>query len=268
MACVAALAAAVPASAAVTIGQLPVTPPAATCTPGADYLQPSVTGGNLYIARQAGTITSWSTSSPSPGARYTFKVFRRTSDPDVFQVIGHAPERIVTAGVSTFPVDVHVDSGDMIGFHESGGSTPCTFPTPGDDVLRSTADLGDGQSAAFTPVTGVRLNLSAVLVPSNGFTITGVTGNRRNGTATLTAELSNPGLATIGGKGLKRSHANTAVATQVTLKIATIGKRQRKLARTGSLKVPVTVTFYPTDGDPSSQIIQVKLRMKREPPLV
>ena len=78
---------AAPAGATVTLGQLalpssspdcPATPP-----PGVDYLQPSITGGNLYIARQAGTITSWSTRSSGGGATYVFKTFRRTSDPEV-----------------------------------------------------------------------------------------------------------------------------------------------------------------------------------------
>ena len=46
--------------ASVTIGQLAPGRPRPNCTTsGLDYLEPSVTGGNLYVAKEAGTITSW-----------------------------------------------------------------------------------------------------------------------------------------------------------------------------------------------------------------
>jgi hypothetical protein len=271
-ACAIVLAGSGSASASVTIGQLAPTPPAPTCPSsgaGYDYLQTSVTGGNLYSARAAGTITSWSTNSASPDATFVFKVFRRTSDPDFFQVVGRAVEHTLTAGVNTVSTDLHVESGDLIGLHEEGGgpTSSCTFPTPGDGALRSPGDVADGQPAQFSPVTDVRLNLSAVLVPSNAFTITSIT-RHKNGTATLTADLSNPGLLTIGGAGLRKKHVSAAVASRVTLNVATTGKRMRTLARKGALKVPVGVTFYPTGGDPNSQTIPVKLRQRRELPPV
>ncbi len=106
LACAAALGVSAPARGAVTIGQLPPSTPAASCTtPNRDYLQPSVTGGNFYIAQVAGTITSWSTRSSGPGATYVFKVFRRTSDPDSFQVIEHAPPRMLSSGLNTVGVN-------------------------------------------------------------------------------------------------------------------------------------------------------------------
>ena len=271
-ACLAALVTAVPAEASVTVGQLAPTPPDSPCpTAGYDYLQTSVTSGNLYSARQAGTITSWSTISSGPGATYVFKVLRRTSDPDAFQVAGRAAEHTLTAGLNTFPAGIQVESGDLIGVHAQGGiaGNSCTFPVPGDGVLRSPSDLDPGQPPAqFTPVPDVRLNLSAVLVPSNAFTITSITPHRRGGTATLAVDLSNPGLAAVGGTGVKTRHVTTAVASQVSLKVATTGKRLRRLSRTGRLKLPVAVSFYPTGGDPSSQTVSVKLRMKRARPPV
>jgi hypothetical protein len=268
---VAALIWAAHATAAVTVGQLPAVPqsPSTACPSNHDYLQPSVTGGNLYIARQAGTIISWSTSvSGAGGQSYAFKVFRRTSDPDVFQVVGQSVEQALSSGLNTFAADIHVESGDMIGLHVDGGSqNSCVFQTPGDALLRSQSpgDLAIGQSAQFVPVTELRLNLSAVLIPSNAFTITGITRNRRSGTARLNAQLSNPGLARLTGKGVKSRHTTRAVAGGVTLKVVTGGKRRRRLSRTGGLRVPVTVTFYPTGGDPSSQTVLVKLRKRREP---
>jgi hypothetical protein len=268
-ACVSALAVTAPARAAVTIGQLPSTPPAPACAGGGfDYLQTSVTGGNLYSARAAGTITSWSTDSSAAGADYVFKVFRRTSDPDAFQVVGKDVQHTLTEGVNTFATSLQVESGDLIGLHEQGPPNSCTFPLPGDGVLRAAGDLDQGESAAFSPVPDVRLNLSAVLAPSNTFTVTSIVRHRANGTAALTIDVSNPGLLTLSGKRLKRRHGTPAVAGQVTLKVVPLGKSRQKLARTGHLKVPVVLTFDPTGGDPSSQIVRLKLIQTRVVPMI
>jgi hypothetical protein len=260
---------ATPAHAAVAIGQIPATPPPPTCMSGADYLQPSVTGGNLYTAREAGTITSWSTNSFASGATYVFKIFRRTSDPDVFQVIAHAAAPPLTAGVNSVPVSLPVRSGDMIGVNESGAVNSCTFPMTGDAVLRSSGDLADGQTGTFSPVSDVRLNLSAVLIPSNDFTVGPVTRDRHQGTATLMVHVSNPGLVTVTGPGLKKRHAakTVALAGPVQFGIAAVGARKRRLERTGKLTVNPTVTFYPTGGDPASKPAPVRLR-KRIPKAV
>jgi hypothetical protein len=270
LACAAALVVSSSASAAVTIGQLPTANPAASCmTPNRDYLQPSVTGGNLYIAREAGTITSWSTKSSGTGASYVLKIFRRTSDPDAFQVIARAPSHNLSAGLNTVGVNIHVESGDMLGFHESGSPSACTFPTLGDSVLNHLGDIADGSSGTFTPESDVRLNLLAVLVPDNGFTLGGIVRDRKRGTATITADVSNPGVVTLVGKGLKKRGAkNLAVAGPVTFQLATTGKTKHLLLRKGRVKVPVTVTFFPTGGVPSAQTINLKLIKIRPVPLV
>jgi hypothetical protein len=267
LACMAALVVTAPAAASVTIGQLPPDAPSPDCVASnVDYLQTSVTGGDLYIAREAGTITSWSTISSGPGAAYVFKIFRRTTDPDVFEVIGHAPAHTLTFGRNTVGVSLAVKSGDLIGLNETGPPNSCTFSMSGDSVLSRAGNLSDGAMGAFGPQNDIRLNLSAALVPDNGFTLGGITRDRRRGTATVTATTSNPGAVTLSGKGLKKHAARTvAVAGPVTFGIATIGKAKRRLGRKGRITVPVTVTFSPTGGDPSSQLIHLKLKTVRRP---
>jgi hypothetical protein len=258
------VAAASPAQASVTIGQLPTAAPSPRCTVDADYLQPSVTGGNLYIARQAGTITSWSTNSFNSGATYAFKVFRRTSDPDVFQVIAHSEPHSLLPGLNTVPVSIPVRSGDMIGVNESGAPNSCTFAMPGDSVLSHPGDLSAGAAGEFSAMDDVRLNLSAVLVPSNEFTLGTVTRDRRRGSASVTAYLSNPGLLTISGNGLKRQVEKTvAVPGPVLFQIASAGSFKRRLERKGKVTVIPTVTFYPSGGEPASKSITVRLRQRR-----
>lgn len=255
------------AAASVTIGQLTPFPPSAACsTSNVDFLEPSVTGGNLYVARQAGTITSWTTNSSGAGARYVIKIFRRTPDPDVFQVIGHAPSHTLTSGLNTVAVNLPVKSGDMIGFNESGAPSSCAFSAPGDSVLTSAGNLSDGATGTFTAQNDVRLNLTAVLVPDNGFTLGGISRDRKQGTASITAATSNPGIVTVSGKGLrKRRSKSLAVAGPVTFQLKPTGRTARRLVRKGRVTVAPTVTFLPSGGDPSSQSIHLKLLERKQP---
>ena len=255
------------AAASVTIGQLTPFPPSAACsTSNVDFLEPSVTGGNLYVARQAGTITSWTTNSSGAGAHYVIKIFRRTPDPDVFQVIGHAPSHTLTSGLNTVAVNLPVKSGDMIGFNESGAPSSCAFSAPGDSVLTSAGNLSDGATGTFTAQNDVRLNLTAVLVPDNGFTLGGISRDRKQGTASITATTSNPGIVTVSGKGLrKRRSKSLAVAGPVTFQLKPTGRTARRLVRKGRVTVAPTVTFLPSGGDPSSQSIHLKLLERKQP---
>jgi len=256
------------ASAAVTIGQLPPGSPTATCTGAADYLEPSVTGGTLYVARQTGTITSWSTLSSTTGSTYMLKVFRRTSDPDSFQVVAHSAPQLVATGVNTVPTSIQVDSGDLIGFHVSGPLNSCTFPIPGDSVLKLAADLPDGASAPFSAVPDVRLNLAANLIPTNTFTFAGLVRDKHRGTATLTVDLPNPGVVGVAGKGLKKSQTKAlSVPGSIPFPIVAKGSLHKRLARKGKVTVQVNATFSPQGGDPSTQSIAVKLKMRRTAPL-
>jgi hypothetical protein len=263
------MATAAPAAAAVTLGQLAPTMEAPACDSTADYLQPSITGGNLYIARQAGTITSWSTNSSGGDATYVFKIFRRTSDPDVFQVIARAPPHDLTSGLNTVPVNIAVRSGDMIGVNESGDPNSCTFSQPGDGVLTRGGSVAVGASGSFTPLNDVRLNLSAVLVPSNEFGIVSITRDRKQGTATVIVNVSNPGVLALTGNGLKkRPTRNVAVAGTVQFNIATAGTKKRKLEKRGNVTLTPSLTFSPSGGEPASFPFSVKLKLKKRRPRV
>ncbi len=254
-----------PAGASVTIGQLAPGTPSADCwTPGIDYLQPSVTGGDLYVAKQAGTIISWSTNSAGSNATYVLKIFRRTTDPDSFQVMAHSPPHDLTTGLNTVPVSLHVESGDMIGLHETGLANSCTFSQVGDDVLDRTGDLADGASGLFAQQNDVRLNLSAVLVPDNTFSIGAITRDRKRGKATITVTTSNPGYVSVVGKGMKkRAPKSLAVSGPVTFSIASVGKAKHSLGRKRRVVLPLRVTFSPDAGEPSTQTLDLKLHKAR-----
>ena len=153
----------------------------------------------------------------------------------------------------------------MIGVNESGAPNSCTFVMSGDSVLSHPGGLADGAAGEFSAVDDVRLNLSAVLAPSNDFTLGTVTRDRRRGSANVTAYVSNPGLVTISGRGLKKRNVEKTVAVPgpVPFQIAAAGSFKRRLERKGRVTIIPTVTFYPTGGEPASKSLTVRLRKRR-----
>jgi hypothetical protein len=83
--------------------------------------------------------------------------------------------------------------------------------------------------------------------------------NAGKGTATLVANTPGPGTLGLSGKGVKSATANPKAAGLVTLTVKATGKAASKLAKTGKVKVKVSVTFTPAGGSPSTQAKTVKL---------
>src|SRR5262249_33976206 len=121
----------------------------------------------------------------------------------------------------------------------------------------------------FNPRTNVRANLTAVLNPTNTFTLGAPTRNKKKGTAAITVnDIPNPGELTGSGNGVNASSASGAVisksvgAGQAQLLIKATGKKKRKLNETGKVKLNVAITYTPTGGDPSTQSVTLKLKKK------
>jgi hypothetical protein len=194
------------------------------------------------------------------------KVFRKVAEPSFYEAVGHdGPHPFTPAVVNTFPVNIAVKPGDVLGFN-AVGSTACRFD--GDsNLLNGPADLPDGQQASFAGVQSGRLNVSATVTPTNSFTVGALARNRKRGTATLTIDLPNPGNLTITGPGVSaaggRAETATAVAagrTKVTIRAR--GKKRRTLNETGKVKLRATVSYTPSGGEPNTQPLKVKLRKR------
>jgi hypothetical protein len=267
---------AAPASAA-TIGQLaPDNPAMALCGfQDRDIVQTTVTSGSTYVVPPYGaTIVSWSTNaSPETTQLYTFKVFRRLG-PARFTVVAHdGPHLLVGGTLNTFPVNIAVVPGDFIGlyFHQGPASSACEFlATNADDYVEYVGGLADGSSGDFTPHGGgYRVNVSAVVKPSNQFTLGSITRNRKKGTASVTVNVPGPGTLSLSGNGVKPAAAGARTSAAVggpgtvTLLVKARAKARRKLNATGKAKVNFAVAYTPTGGDPSSQTVKVKLRKRR-----
>jgi hypothetical protein len=258
------------AQAAVTIGQLAPPNPSSETSADTDRVQPSVTSGDSYVVPATGGITAWTVTSWSHmaaadmGQELTMKVFRKAGDPFDYSVVGHdGPRPLTPSTVNTFQTDLQVRAGDVLGNNSKSVSDNASyFPAPGESFLNRTPGVADGQSGTFTLNTdGQRLNISAVLEPTNTLALGQVARNKKKGTATLEATVPNPGNLTVGGKGVKAS--SSAVDTgAVQLKIRAKGKKKRKLTETGKVKLNVAVTYTPTGGAASSQATKVKLRKR------
>jgi hypothetical protein len=272
-----ALATASSAGAAVTIGQLaPGTPPDICSNPAPfDMLQPTVTSGNSYVVPAmppAGNlvISSWSNNAgPANGTMLKMKVFRKIGEPMNYQVVGHDGFRsIVPSRVNTFPVNIPVRPGDVLGANDGTVTNACAFAVPGETVfLNRSGDLADGGSAAtWTNSPGNRLNLTAVVEPNNSFTLGKVKRNLNKGTATLTANVPNVGQLGGSGKGVKVASAGAVISKAVTpgsakLVIRAKGKRKAKLNDTGKVKLKAKIRYTPTGG--STRTLTRKLKLKK-----
>jgi hypothetical protein len=268
----AALALGASSASAVTIGQLaPDVPPEESCFGGPfDVLQPTVTSGNGYVVPSTGGVTNWTLTSWSTNNRgmtgdiMGLKLFRKVGDPDIYKVVGHEGPHSLASGINTFSAHLQVQAGDVLGAHSGGGD--CAFDAPGNTILfLQDTDLPDGGQRQFDSDVPFLLNETAEVTPVNDFSLSALKA-KKNGTAVVTLSLPNPGDLAVSGKGLKGSVSavsSTAVnAGTVNLVIRAKGKKKRKLARKGKVKVTPTISYTPTGGTASSQTTKVKLRRK------
>jgi hypothetical protein len=268
------LATASSATAAVTIGQLaPGTAPPDVCTSNSpfDEVQPTVTSGNSYVVpamppASALVVSSWSVNAgPNAAASLKMKMWRKVAEPLTFQVVGHDGFRALTPStVNTFKTSIPVQPGDVLGVNDGTADSACAFSVPGETFPNRGGDLADGQSGAFPTSANFRLNMTAVVEPSNTFTLGKATLNKRKGTATITATVPNPGQLTASGKGVKAAGAavtSKAVgAGTVKLKIRAKGKKKAKLNDTGKVKLNAQISYTPTGGTAATLSRKVKLK--------
>ena len=263
-----------PANAAVTIGQLASGTPLTSCNTMNDWIQPTVTSGNTYVSPVAGTVTSWShNAAAGADQKLTMKVFRKVADVNVYMVVGHdGPRDLTGGGLNTFPANIQVKVGDVLGLNSENAPTinnACQFLTvPSERVLWRPGNMTDGQTEGFFFDTGTRTNVIAVVDPTNTFTFGATTRNKRKGTATLNLTLPNPGELVASGKGVKASSSGAAVTSKsvgagsAKLLIKAKGKAAKTLNETGAVKVKPKITYTPSGGSPRTESRKLKLRKK------
>ena len=255
---------AVPAQGAVTVGQVAPTPPGNCSGAQADHVQVTTTIGNPYVIPVNGTITSWSTrqGASDPGVAWKLKTFRPTGAPNEFRVTAaDGPRPLVPNMLNTFNTDVPVSAGDLLGLNRAVGGSGCNaFNDGGTAQQLFPADLAVGSSGTFLSPSARRLNIAAVVEPSNGIDFGKVKKNKNKGTAKLTVTVPNPGVLAVGGKGVKAATVTAADQGDVVLPIRSKGNKKSTLIDTGMVKVSPAITFTPTDGQAGTETTKLKLK--------
>jgi hypothetical protein len=254
------------------LGQLPSTVPATSCTSQLDLFQNHLQNGTNYEVRRDGRITSWSTfAAAGPNQTLTFKVFRGVAA-NAVQVVGHdGPRALQPSSLNIFTgLNIPVQIGDEIGVNSANAATvhnACTFlgGTGGlDTISRIAGNTPDGATAVYADSGTVnrRVNVSAILDPSNKFKFGEIALHKGKGTATLDVFFPGPGQMSFSGKGVKGgsgiSVVGPATITPVTIKPK--GKTKQTLAAAGRAKVKVNFTYTPDTGTANTESIKLKLK--------
>ncbi|HYU59596.1 MAG TPA: hypothetical protein VEK39_02450 [Solirubrobacterales bacterium] len=154
-----------PAGAATQIGQ--TFTPTDNCSPRT-RLQIS-SPGDQYAAPFAGVITSWSFErSSSAGEGPTKLKVARSAGGDNFTIVGESPGENPLVGLNTYLVRIPIQAGDVIGVFTAPPSVfYCSRPATGYTLGQSAfgEDVALGATAAFSPVVGQQLGVSATLEP-------------------------------------------------------------------------------------------------------
>jgi hypothetical protein len=259
------------AVASVSLGQLAATPGTGNCSPTIDRVQATVTGGTGYVVPGGGTITSWSTNAGhGTGQQLTFKIFRPVEPGNEYKAVAHDTRDLTESQLNEFTTSIPVKAGDVLGLNQPEGVTEtfCDFIVGGEESYPFFyGNLADGQKAAFSGTQDLeRLNVSAVLTPSNAVDLGVVKKNTHKGTAKLNATVPGPGELTAEGKHVKVSVTGDLVAKEITgpgkvkLSVKASGKGVKQLNHTGKLGVDLQVTYTPGGGTEKTETKHFSLK--------
>lgn len=130
-------------------------------------LQTSVASGTGFIVPAGNwAITSWSTYAGNPGGSMSMIVFQPAGVTDTYTVVAESPVESLTAGVlNTFPANVLVQQGDLLGFWSTGNAACLTMTGAAGDVNPSTPgpEPAVGSTIVASGFPGYLLNISAAL---------------------------------------------------------------------------------------------------------
>jgi hypothetical protein len=153
---------AAPAAGATQIGEtFPVT---GGCRAGFTWLA-SASPNGTHVAPFDGVITSWSFHAGATAPQLKLKVARPVG-PTSYTIVGDTGVHNTAPNVlNTFPAQIPVLAGDVIGFFTVTGPHPCLRPNTGHNYVVNSADLPPGATATFGGEINQQLDISAVLEP-------------------------------------------------------------------------------------------------------
>jgi len=185
------------ASAQITLGQLaPTSPASGECGEGASgtfFWQLELSEGTSYeVPAPGGVLTSWSTRAAGGAGQFlTLKVLRPAGGTSYAVVGTDGPRALAPSAVDTFPTNLPVQAGDVIGTYNGSAlesaKVTCRFPTSSEDDIPA---FGFAPPAGPVNIEGVnlkwRVNLSATVLLSPTVASLGTTAGPLAGGTSVT----------------------------------------------------------------------------------
>jgi hypothetical protein len=243
------------------------------CTRAQVTLPADRTASNGVTSPVNGTVVTWRVRTDAGDTQLpiTFRVISPASGGQFTgggSAVTTTPPQIT--GVTPFATSVPIKIGDSIGLTHGNGNYWYYRIGGGVGAARlfnNAMALGHTQSA--TADSGDEILINADVEPSNDFTL-GKPKPRNGGKVKIRATLPNAGTLTAGPKkGGKSASAAAVLKTtkrtvgapgDLTFKVKPTKATQNQLARGGTKKVKIKVTFTPTNGLPKTRTIKAKLK--------
>lgn len=221
-----------------------------------------------------GTITTWRIRTGITTGPAALRVVHPLAG-GLYTSGGATAQMTPTAdATSTFPAQLPIQQGDLIGIDccGPGGATFFTTSTP--QTMRLEFEPGPLAAGPGTAPVGsdhFEVLVNADIEPTSAFTVTKV--RRKKGNAiSATVQVPNPGTLVagdpndyaLGAPGVKALLLKPGVADvspgPVTVTTRPTQRARDILARRGRLRVRVKILFTPTHGLPASHTVKVKLK--------
>jgi hypothetical protein len=269
-----------PAGATLTLGS-PMTLPSnasfGCLNPTNCTFSQTVFPGRVVTSPVNGTVSAWRVGWTGPGLA-RLRVTRPMGANTLFVSSSAPSPQAVAGGLNQFSANLPIAIGDGIGVDDLGtGTAQQRVPIDGARTASFDPALADGASGP-PQVTFIDAEtyLSAEIEPTN--TLTATAKPTKKGTSVLTARLPNPGTVSVGpaaaanagraGAAAARSPVKTAVKAaagpgDLQLTLRPTKRSKKRLGEKGKAAGPVTLSYTPSFGIPSTQTLKIKLKLKR-----
>lgn len=123
-----------------------------------------VAGGRSYTVPTSGVITSWSFEDGAATVPdLTLKIGRNVGG-GRYKIVADAPAgRQVANSVNTYPANISVKAGDVIGIYENGGNCATETGNSLDTFVDANYDVPSGTKAFFSSSNGFKFPVSVRL---------------------------------------------------------------------------------------------------------
>jgi hypothetical protein len=165
-----------------------------------------------------------------------------------------------------FDTSLPIHAGDEIGLGAAAGAyVPAFHPSGGAPGIAGKYYFADGTpSDGNAAAMSGELQLNAEVEPTNTFSLSPVLRNKRNGTASVTANVPNPGTFEVQGGLIAPETVAVAAPGNVALTLQPTQPIRKQLKKQGKALVDATFVYAPTFGKHRTQSAVFTLKLKRK----